>query len=121
MAWAFPYRGEVVVSGEPVARELLVFEASNQNVTFTATTDAWGVAAKHQRMVVFACTPLPLRYARASPTFMKLGGSSMLPVGCNTHWFYATVARGQQFYATVARGQQMLVATVGRTRTCVAV
>ncbi len=55
VAWAFPYRGEVVVGGEPVARELLVFEASNQNVTFTATTDArllFGCARKHDHPLV---------------------------------------------------------------------
>jgi len=55
VAWAFPYRGEIVVGGEAAARELLVFEEAAHAVTITASTDArllFGCARKHDHGLV---------------------------------------------------------------------
>ncbi len=55
VAWAFPYSGEIIVGDEPIANELIVFEASNQPVSITATTDArllFGCARKHDHPLV---------------------------------------------------------------------
>ncbi len=55
VAWAYVYRGEAVVNGQPAARELLVFAASPGELVFEAREGARvlvGTAEKHPHRLV---------------------------------------------------------------------